>query len=240
MRRLFRWALVAIVVAGTGALFLRAVDWRQLVDGLARISPAAAAVIAAFQGTLICLATASWVPLLTAAGRRAGFLSALRADLAGFTVTWILPSVTLGGIPVRAGLIAEAGWRDERVYATIALNVILLNAAKVPAILAGAALLLARRSRALRKLARAFGKFRATLRMAAADRRAARMSLIAAAGAWTRGPAFPRPMAGSHGPGACWTRRPSEALHRGEVFFFGATEGRTARAASYRDRRRSS
>jgi uncharacterized membrane protein YbhN (UPF0104 family) len=143
-----RKAFIIVMEAALCALLLfllaRAVDPAQLLSGLRRITPGAIVGVVCFQLTLIGLASWCWSLLLNGAGVRRGWGAAFGANLAGFAVTYLTPAITCSGAPVRVALYRRGGMRPEPILAAIALDTLVLAAGKLPTMMAGAALLIAR------------------------------------------------------------------------------------------------
>jgi hypothetical protein len=90
-----------------------------------------------FQFAILLLGTACWGLLLREAGIFRGFWPAFRARASGFALTYLTPSVSFSGVPVRAVLYTDAAMNARALYATIAVDTFVEVAGKFPCIIAG-------------------------------------------------------------------------------------------------------
>ncbi len=105
-------------------LFIKVLDFEQLKNSLAIIKLSTVAIILTFQLAIHAFGSLQWVIFLTQGNIKRSFLKVLRARICGFSVSYITPSMYLGGEPIRANLLKE---KDDRVtyntlFATVTLD----------------------------------------------------------------------------------------------------------------------
>jgi len=134
---------IEIVLLGLLAvLFVRVLDWSRLQEYFSLVTPQVLAGMLAFQLSILLLHTVQWRLILREAGIARGFWKTFRARISGFAVTYLTPSVTFGGEPVRATLYKDEAMSYERLYASIALDKYVELVTKLPCITVGIAFLI--------------------------------------------------------------------------------------------------
>ncbi len=132
-----RIAVEAVALSAVLFLFLRSLDMNELLKGAALITPGVVIGIIAFQTAILALGTACWAVLLREAGIYRGPWRAFLARASGFSVTYLTPSASFGGVPARALTYADSSMRGETLYATIAVDTFIEVAGKIPCIAVG-------------------------------------------------------------------------------------------------------
>jgi uncharacterized protein (TIRG00374 family) len=126
-----------LLLCGLVFLFLRTLDIEQLRANVFLITPGVVVGVIGFQLAILGLATACWAVILREAGIYRGPRRAFLARLSGFSITYLTPSISFGGVPARAALYKDNGMRGETLYATIAVDTVIEVAGKIPCIAVG-------------------------------------------------------------------------------------------------------
>lgn len=135
-RKAFRAAEI-LFLGAVAVFFLRSFQTGELARSAARITPGVLAAMVGFQAALLGLGSLCWALILRQASLFRGCWRCFWARTAGFAVTYLTPSASLAGIPVRAELYREEGVDGEALYATVVLDTFLEVSGKVPCIAAG-------------------------------------------------------------------------------------------------------
>ena len=123
-------------------LFLRILDFEEFKKNISIIKPSSIAVIFMLQAAVYILDSLRWLILLKQAGIKRPFLDILRARLSGFAVSYITPSLSFGGEPVRASLLKENGTPYNRLFATVTLDKYIELFSKFPVLVVGISFLI--------------------------------------------------------------------------------------------------
>lgn len=123
-------------------LFLKILDFEQFKRNISIIKPSSIAVILLFQATVYILGSVQWLILLKQAGIRRSFLNIFRARISGFAISYITPSLYLGGEPVRASLLKESNTTYNKLFATVTLDKYIELFSKFPALAVGISFLI--------------------------------------------------------------------------------------------------
>jgi uncharacterized protein (TIRG00374 family) len=141
-KRTARLLIELAVFALIAALFIRALDLRRVREIAAFVTPRVLLGVLGFQTGILALGSLCWALILKEAGIYRGAWRTFWARVSGFAVTYVTPSVTLGGIPARAKVYQDDSMETPRLYATIAADTFVEVAGKIPCMTAGFFLLL--------------------------------------------------------------------------------------------------
>lgn len=146
MKRLPTILWLAAAAAGGGALvlFLRHVDLSALGAMPPRFWLEHVGGVLLFQVLIIALHSLQWGLLLREAGIRPGPFRILAARFSGSAVSYLSPSLSVGGEIVRAALVRGYSSDDRRLAATVAVDKYVELTTRLPLVLAGLAMLLGR------------------------------------------------------------------------------------------------
>jgi uncharacterized protein (TIRG00374 family) len=130
------------VFALVAGLFIRALDLRRVAESAAHVTPLVLLGVLGFQTGILALGSLCWALILKEAGIYRGAWRTFWARVSGFAVTYVTPSVTLGGIPARAKVYQDDSMDAPRLYASIAVDTFVEVAGKIPCMTVGFFLLL--------------------------------------------------------------------------------------------------
>jgi uncharacterized protein (TIRG00374 family) len=122
-------------------LFMKVLDFRQVKGYIQLITPRVVLGILGFQLAILLIHTFQWGLILREAGIYRGAWLTFWTRTSGFALTYLTPTMSFGGEPVRASLYKSGETTYQKVYATIALDKYIELAGKIPCILVGFSLL---------------------------------------------------------------------------------------------------
>ncbi len=125
-------------------LFVKILDFTQLKNSLTIIKPSTIAIILIFQLSIHIFGSLQWYIFLNQGNIKRHFLKILKARICGFAVSYITPSMYLGGEPIRANLLKERndGVTYNTLFATVTLDKYVELLTKFPTTVVGLSFLI--------------------------------------------------------------------------------------------------
>jgi len=117
-------------------------DYDKFAETFSRITLPFLCGLLTFQLGIHGLGSIQWLILLRQAGSKKGIFSILLARLTGFAISYLTPSLYLGGEPVRAAILNDKSITYKKTLATVVLDKYIELFTKVPCIITGFALLI--------------------------------------------------------------------------------------------------
>ncbi len=118
-------------------LFLKTLNINEFRKYLKILKPQNILVILLFQFSVQLLGSVQWRILMRQAEVERGFFNILKARISGYSVSYLTPSLYIGGEPVRAGMIKDPDTSYNKIYATVTLDKYIELFTKFPAIVTG-------------------------------------------------------------------------------------------------------
>ncbi len=133
LRIVIEVALLGILVL----VFVRVLNFSRLQEYVSLITFQVFAGVIVFQLAILFLHAVQWDLILREAGIGRGLWRTFWARVSGFALTYLTPSITFGGEPMRASLYKDAGMSYQTLYATVALDKYIELITKLPCIAVG-------------------------------------------------------------------------------------------------------
>ena len=132
-----RIAIEIVILGLLALLFLHVLNFRRLQEYISLINLEVIFGVLLFQLAIQFLHAVQWELILHEAGIARGLWRTFWARISGFAITYLTPSVTFAGEPVRATLYKDSSMRYGIVYATVALDKYIELFTKLPCIAVG-------------------------------------------------------------------------------------------------------
>jgi uncharacterized protein (TIRG00374 family) len=134
--------LVIIIALFVYFGFIIAQDYDQFASTLSRLTVPFFCGLILIQIAKHGVGSVEWLILLRQAGSRRSFFTLFTARLTGFAISYLTPSLYLGGEPARAAVLNDHAMTYKKALATVVLDKYIELFTKLPCIITGFALLI--------------------------------------------------------------------------------------------------
>jgi uncharacterized protein (TIRG00374 family) len=134
--------LVIIIALFVYFGFIIAQDYDQFASTLSRLTLPFFCGLILIQIAKHGVGSVEWLILLRQAGSRRSFFTLFTARLTGFAISYLTPSLYLGGEPARAAVLNDSNMTYKKALATVVLDKYIELFTKLPCIITGFALLI--------------------------------------------------------------------------------------------------
>lgn len=141
-KKILKITIELILIIGLFILFFLMIDFEEIATNFYRITLPVLLGLLCFQLAIQGIGTIHWAILIRQTGLKKNIFSIFMARISGFAVSYVTPSIYLGGEPVRASILSNGDIPYQNILATVVLDKYIELSTKLPAIIAGFALLL--------------------------------------------------------------------------------------------------